>query len=102
MARKKIIPKPTKTSKKKEHEIDVRIMGTITSDVERIKFGEDRTKCVFNIKSELGNEATVISWSNHNVNKGDKISVEGRFNTITRHIIIWSLLIYERANKNEN
>lgn len=101
MARKrKYIPK--KTSTRKEHEIDVRIMGEIVSDVERIKYGEDRTKCVFTIRSTLGNEATAISWNNHNIGTGDKVAVEGRMNTTNKHIVIWSLLIYERANENEN
>ena len=101
MARKrKYIPK--KTSTRKEHEIDVRIMGEIVSDVERIKYGEDKTKCVFTIRSTLGNEATVVGWSNYTVKTGDKVLVEGRMNTINKHIVIWSLLIYERANENEN
>lgn len=100
--KKKYTPKPIKPSTKKEHEIDVRIMGEIVSEVERIKYGEDKTKCVFTIRSTLGNEATVVSWCNHNVRAGDKVSVEGRMNTINKHIVIWSLLIYERANNNED
>lgn len=97
---------PKKTSTRKENIIDIHIMGEIVSKVERIQYGEDKTKCVFTIRSTLGNEATVVSWSNHNVRTGDKVSIEGRMNTINKHIVIWSLLIYERTKdedrKNEN